>query len=266
MRNYKYYITKFIIALVVTTLYGNWTVAPMSLSYYLEQNNTGTDALWIKNPTDDTLEVKITLQDYIKVNGQDQMRAARTTDRSCAGWLFIHPEEVKILPYQNKDIRIDMTVPKDAYGDYWTMLFVEEVSKPKSNKVQYGKMTLDIKTLLRWGVRIKQHVPGSFNRSGKVTSILFMEEDASRKVELKFLNNSMLIHSRCTGWIEIRDEDGETISKFDIKEFSIYPNDERIFTIEILDELNEGEFSAVGIIDYGGDHLVGGEILFTIEK
>lgn len=266
MRNYRNNIIKVILVFVLTTLNGSWTVAPMSLSYYLEQNTTGTEALWIKNPTDDTLAVKISLQDYLKVNGQDHMKPPRTTDRSCAGWLFIHPEEVEILPYQNKDIRIDMTVPKDAYGDYWSMLFVEQISKPKSNNAKYGKMSLDIKTKFRWGARIKQHVPGSLNRSGKVTSMLFIDNGTKREVELRFLNDSKLIHSRCTGWIEIRDEDGETVSKFDISEFTIYPNDERIFTIEILDELNEGEFSAVGIIDYGGDHLVGGEILFTIEK
>jgi len=264
MRYYKYYILQLVILIHYSVLYSNWTIAPMSISYYLEENSTGTEALWVKNPTDDTLAVKISLQDYIKVNGQDQMRPPRTTERSCAGWLFINPEEVEILPFQSKDIRIDMTVPENAYGDYWTMLFVEQVSKPKSNNAKYGKMSLDIKTKFRWGARIKQHVPGSLSRSGKVTSMSFIDDNDNKKIELKFNNNSKLIHNRCIGWIEIRDEDGEAISKIDIKEFTIYPDDERVFSVDTPVDLKVGEYSAVGIIDYGGDHLVGGEILFNI--
>ena len=52
------------------------------------------------------------------MNGQDHMKPPRTTDRSCAGWLFIHPEEVEILPYQNKDIRIDTYRASGAGGQH----------------------------------------------------------------------------------------------------------------------------------------------------
>jgi len=266
MRINRDYIIKNLVLLTLSVVYSNWTVAPMSLSYYLEENTTGTDALWVKNPTKDTLVVKVTLQDYIKENGQDQMRPPRTIERSCASWLFIHPEVIEVLPFQNKNIRIDMTVPKDAYGDYWTMLFVEELSKPKVNTAQYGKMSLSVHTKYRWGVRIKQHVPGSLKRSGKVTSMSHLTDSTEKKVELRFYNDSKLIHSRCTGWIEIRDEDGETITKIDIEEFTIYPDDEKIFTVNIINQLDKGEYSAVGVVDYGGDHLVGGEIIFVVEN
>lgn len=257
----KYYI----FFLLLCKLYGNWSVAPMSMTYELEANTMGTDYITIKNPsTTDTLTYRIVAKDYIKVNGNDVSKPAMTTDRTCAGWLFISPETGMVLPGQNLPVRVDLTVPEDSYGDYWAMLYIEQVSKPRPQKTQYGKMSLNVYTQFQWGVRVKQHVPGSIEKSGKITSVSFIDNIENNKIEISFLNDSKLINKNCTGWVEIRDEDGDTIYNIPISSFTIYPDDERTFSVNIPSEIKNGEYSAVGILDFGGDHLVGGEILFNI--
>ena len=55
------------------------------------------------------------------------------------------------------------------------MLYIEQVSKPRPQKTQYGKMSLNVYTQFQWGVRVKQHVPGSIEKSGKITSVSFID-------------------------------------------------------------------------------------------
>jgi hypothetical protein len=67
--------------------------------------------------------------------------------------------------------------------------------------------------------------------------------------------------------MEIKDIRGKTVKKISIPPFPILPGFKRV--LEIKDKegtsLPPGIYQALGIIDYGGESLVAGQVVFRIQ-
>ena len=68
------------------------------------------------------------------------------------------------------------------------------------------------------------------------------------------------------GYMEVRDEQGEAILRYDFPVgHSVYPRALRIFSHTFEDvDMPAGKYMILCVIDFGGDHLVGGQYMATV--
>ena len=265
-------LTLIILILIVLSLTkkveASFTVAPMRFEFQIEEDQSSTGSMIIRNNSEDTLAVKIYIKDYLRrSDGSESELEPGTISRSCSQWLSISPMNIELEPGETKEARISMSVPLDAEGTYWSMVYVEQFSKPTPRGGEINGYSFNINVYPRWGIRILESVSGTEKIEGQIANLLINNEDESKQMvaEIGFENTGNVI-LKCEGYLDIRDVTGETIEKIEFENFSTYPENTRIIKTEIPQTLKPGEYSALAVIDYGGDYLVAGEAFFEISS
>lgn len=246
----------------------SFTVTPMRIEFQIEQGQSGTSSLLIRNVSEKPLSVKLYLKDFVfRPDGSEAELDPGSVSRSCSDWLAISPSVMELEPDEHKNARVSLTIPEDAAGTYWVMLYVEQSSKPTPREAQGGGYSFEINVYPRWAIRIFESVPGTEEKEGQISDLTVTRESEEQPltafVEFENTCNSEL---RCKGWIEIRDESGETVEKIEFEDFSVYPESKRINKAEIPKSLKPGEYSVLAVVDYGGEFLVAGDAFFEITK
>jgi len=250
---------------LTASLVAQFTVSPMALEYFLEQGESGTSILQAKNNKSSPIELSVYIKDKAFINGKEAESEPGTFERSCAEWLFFTPKKITLDPGEVQEIRIKIEVPDTAKGMYWSSLFVEEISTPsniQTRKIKGSMVSFGVS--MRVGVLITQSVPGTIVKEGKVSEIYFEQQDSTANINFNYWNAGNAI-TFCNAWVEFRDIEGQTITKIDYGEFKSYPTQLHQIMVQIPNNLPAGEYSALGIIDFGGAQLVAGEVLFEYQ-
>jgi hypothetical protein len=226
--------------------------------------------LLIANKADAPLTVRMYLVDSrFDRDGKEENLEPATLERSCAPWVGLEENVIDLAPSETRRIAITMSVPPDSRGSYWSKLFIEEISSPQVTSTVQGERTYNIFMKQRVGVRIYQDVPGTTAPDLVVTNVVAAaphdtDEEPSVFVEVSNLGNSIL---RCMGEVELRDAHGaiaEKIPMGSLGRFVIFPDGARRLAVRPTEPLGPGTYTALAIIDFGGDHLVAGDALLEI--
>ena len=250
---------------LTTCLFSQFLVNPMGLEYSLEQGQSGTNILIARNTKNSPIELSAYIKDKAFINGKEAETDPGGFERSCADWIFFTPKKFKLDPGETREIRLNIDVPDSALGTYWASLFVEEISAPSNSQTRNVKGSLiTFGVSMRIGILITQSIPGTVIKNGKVTDIGYIEQDSTSNINFNFLNSGNGI-TFCDSWVEFRDINGETVSKVDFGTFKSYPTQIHNIMVPIPKNLPTGEYSALGIVDFGGSQLVAGEVLFEYQ-
>lgn len=269
-------ITIFVFLIGTTDIQAEYSVAPLRFEFQTEAGKIGSGVITIRNPEEKPVSVKLYARDFlISPDGSESELEAGSIPRSCAEWLTISPTEVDLAAGSTIKVRVNVDVPLDAKGNFWAMIFVEETSKPKAveRKVRGRNIgetySFQVNVKQRWGVRVYEDVPGTETFSAEITgmNVIQAQEDQPFKIAVEFSNsgNTLL---RCTGHVEIRDENGVTVQDVQLGKsqiFTVFPESNRHLLAEIVTQLLPGTYIALAIIDFGYDDLAGGELEFAIE-
>ena len=248
-----------------TCLLAQFTVSPMAVEYYLEQGESGASILQVKNNKSSPIELSAYIKDKAFINGKEAEAEPGTFERSCGEWIFFTPKKIKLDPGEVQEIRMKIEVPDTVKGMYWSSLFVEETSTPSNTQTRKVKgSVISFGVSMRVGVLITQSVPGTTVKEGKVSEISFEQQDSTSNINFNYWNTGNAI-THCKSWIEFRDMEGQTITKIDSGEFKSYPMQLHEIMVQVPNSLPTGEYSALGIVDFGGSQLVAGEVLFEYQ-
>jgi len=181
---------------------------------------------------------------------------------SAANWIKFSPERLYLGPQKTEEVRVEVNVPEDnkPSGSYWSMLFVEE--EPTVTKMESGQTGVNI--ILRYGITVFVTFKDTEIIDGAITNmkILTAEEDKFF-FEITFENRgNILLHPK--GYLEIRDEEGETIKKINVNQFSILPGHSEISKVFAEKPKNVGQYTGLAVLHFGGDYLVAGELVFKV--
>jgi hypothetical protein len=256
--------------LLATQAWGGFSVAPLRFEFDLEKGRTGTASIRVSNNGEEPVSVKVYQKDFmVDPINQDIILAPGKCKRGCAEWLIISPSNLDLGPKERKNVRITLTVPEDARGTYWAIIFVEQSSKPTPIRKLKGGYSFQINVKPRWLVRIHENVPGTGEKKGQVTDISVTPQAAESplKIAVEFENTGNML-LRCNGYVEIRDEGGNEVETIQIGSkgrFSVYPDGKRLVSGTVSKRLSPGDYIALAIVDYGGEELVAGELEFQVK-
>ena len=261
----------FTILFVSTTLSGiSFTVVPMKFKLNASPGDTLTNSITVHNSVGDSLTLDIYLRDILfNVDGDGREIEPGNMERGMAEWIVFTPREIDFTGVGSQNIRFTIKVPESiSSGDYWANFYVEPTGKSRSSVTTEAKgRKFTLYTVTRYKISLRLRVKGEVIKQGEITDVVFYPNatDTSLIVNTTFENTGDII-LRCNGRIEIRDEMGEAVKTIGLVGFSTFPECKRIVRTEIPKTLKPGEYSALVVIDFGGEHLVAGEAFFEISE
>jgi len=217
----------------------------------------------VMNVGDEPSRVKISQGDWNEdLYNRDRYFSPGALERSGANWMMSSPESFSLRPQETKEVRVEVTVPEDnkLSGSYWSLLFVEEESTPtKAENGQTG-----INTIVRYGVKVFVALENTQIMNGAIANMsISTAENNELLFEITFENKgNVLLHPM--GYLEIRNEEGETIKDLNIDRFSVLPEHSEISKMLTEKPKDVGQYTALAVLQFGADYLVAGELVFKV--
>ncbi|MBB63841.1 MAG: hypothetical protein CMO81_02135 [Waddliaceae bacterium] len=258
----------FFILLQNSLLLADFSVTPLLLEFAAEENKPQTLHFTVRNTGKKETEMHLYGRDFLmQENGQEVEYDPKSQERSCAQWMTYAPSENFLLqPGEEQDIRVSMSPEKNASGIFWSKLFVEEAQAPSPISKEEGSHHVQLLIKQRWEVRLHQVFPGTLDKSLAIQDMhIEGKEDRSLDINIAVSNQGSGL-LRCQGALEIKDMEGNALQTLPLGSngrFGLYPKMERKLHLKAK-ALEDGEYVALLVLDYGADQLMAGELEFSI--
>ena len=267
--------TTIILALVFFMLIPRVTEAGVSIIGGLshkkqaEIGETYNGLILIKNIGNAPEEVKVYQNDYrFFFDGTNAFGEPGQDARSNANWLVFSPHRLTIPPNGTAMVNYTIKVPADArlVGSYWSVLMVEGIphTSPESSTAEKGDRKIGITQVLRYAVQMITHIgdTGACELRFIETKLLRDAEERTLQVDIENIGERYLAPVL---WVELYDEQGRYIGKFDGGRLGTFPGTSVRYRID-LSEVPEGNYTAMVASDCGGDYVFGANYTLKCEE
>ena len=204
-------------------------------------------------------EVKIYLEDYMFSAGAgSRFTPARLNKnpRSNSRWIQVRPNRLLLAPGASKTVSYTMTVPKgNLTGTYWSALIIEPVapvSLESSQQKNNGKaVQITIQQISRHAVQIVAQMGNSGNVKLQLKHPVLKKEKAKRSFSLDAYNSGNR-WIKPTVWLDVYNQQGTFIGKFEGEGARVYPNTSATLGVDIS-RLKSGKYKGLFVVDGGNN-------------
>ena len=240
-------------AIVEPAVFGEVSVKPLSVKLTASAGEIDTAKLNIHNRAEVATKVRLRSADWWRTpDGNLQILPPDSRKKSSADWIIFSPSKFELGGNERAEVTLEASVPEGVSGDHWSMVLITE--EPVGQEDKAG-----MQVSVGYAVKILVEDPNNRKKSAKITNIELVSEEPLR-LQINYLNTGAS-YMKTKGTLEIRNLQGETEREVKIKEFPTLPGEKRIINVSIDDEresLDPGQYYAIVIMDYGGDHLIQG--------
>ncbi|HAR64536.1 MAG: hypothetical protein DKM50_09985 [Candidatus Margulisiibacteriota bacterium] len=197
----------------------------------------------VANTGKDTLYFKSYIADWkILPDGSKAFYPAGSTGLSSAPWLSIYPKEFAVEPLGKEKISYIMTVPKNAVGGHYSVIFFETYDKnnTKNNILFSGRI----------GSIIYHQVEGTEKIDANLTDVFVDYKNGKRTVSYMFENmgNIFLLVKPS---LAILNDRGQVAFRESMDKFGVLPGQKIVRTYKVSQKLPDGDYTALITTEYG---------------
>lgn len=230
--------------------------------------DTYKGVIHLSNTGEDPQEVKIYQTDYLFFcDGRNIYGEPGKDPRSNADWITFSPHRCIIPPKGTSEVNYIFEVPDDQTltGTYWSMIMIEGISSssPEAARQEKDKATFGISQVIRYGAQMITQIGDTGTRKLKFLKTRLLKEDKGRILQLDIENIGERL-LRPSLWVDLYDQKGGSIGKFEGEKLGIYPATSVRFRID-LSQVPKGEYKALVVADCGGDDLFGATYTLKFE-
>lgn len=185
-----------------------------------------------------------------------------TQQRSNAGWVELDLSAVQLEGGESASVSFTITVPDDAdlSNSYWSMAMVEN-TPAGGGPVEQG---VQIRSVTRYGVYLvtdmAQRTPVQLDFSAPR---LHKDGDGSSLFSVSIANSGERL-VRPASYLDLYDSAGKHVSRVDNEAVLIFPGS-RVEQDYELGELEPGTYTAIAVVDAGGDDIFGARYTLELE-
>lgn len=211
------------------------------------------------------IHVKVYVQDLVYLpDGSNDFLPLGTTPWSFGDYIKVGPTEFDIPPGKQEQVRYVVSLPKDAKGGRYGVIFFETATPPSDVK-QVGA-TVNV----RLGTILLVTVEGTDIIKAKLTAMTVDAKDKKKPIEVSWtVYNDSNILIRPFGTVKIIDDKKVEVATLDVnkEKAGILPQTNRKFSIQYQDrdKLPKGNYFVQLVLDYGGEALLGAQSSLKIE-
>lgn len=250
MRKYLFVILCLVLYLSSSDTALAFSIEPSRIELSLPAGRQRGKMISIDNSkSDEPLHLKMYVEDVIFLpDGTNDFPAAGSTAWSCAKWVKIIPDEIDIPAGRTQNVRVNVSVPQDAKGGYYAMVFFE------STPTYVDGLGINF----RLGGLLDVSVAKTEIRQAKLASFSFIEP--SRIAVDIFNEGNVLIRPK--GRIKILNSRKRKIGQLDFnpQRLGILPQTLRKFYLDLKEPLSKGDYYLKAEIDVGTKYLLIGQL------
>ncbi len=209
-----------------------------------------------ENPTDEEAKVKLYLEDWVYKpggTGEKTFGPIATTPLSASKWITFSPAEDIIKPFGRLTARYTITVPKDAQGAHFSVLFFETLLGAVTDEEGVNVMVAG-----RIGALYFLHAKGTVNRDGNIKSVDIRAPKGNKPMEIvTTFQNTGNVDVAIGGNFLLMDAAGKIQARGDLNKIYTFPGSTASGTTQWIGRLPKGSYQALLTYDLGkGKSLV----------
>ena len=256
---------------------GGISVAPTKLYFTVKPGQSKTTYITVYNSYVKSYKMEVKFADFeMNKSGKAAYQKENTHDNTLSKWISFSPTFFEVKPGQKQKIAVTLTIPDspEAYRAKWGTVFINQAMERQTIDAEAGDKTIAMGVIptFSFGIFVYQNPPNAVINKVDITSfnktiIPKDKPDAKDKtfLTLKTKNVGDGI-SFSTAYAELTELKTGKKTKIGKKTFTILPDHEREFVFELPPNLDKGDYSVLGVLDFGSKtELEAAEMQLKIE-
>lgn len=237
------------------------SVSPAHFHLSLKPGETKTHEITITNDTKTSKKFKVSALDFdMNGKGKSSFLPTGTGKYSLSKWMSISPSFIEVKAGQKKAVKFTVEVPDDESGNYaaWSVIMIEQeeprntIEPPKKGE---GTVALGVIPTFAFGVFVYQNPPNVSDNSVEIINFTMEEKDNGKIVKIEAENTGNGI-AYCTSYIDLTNLTTGKQQRLLVKRFTIVPELIRDFAFKLPEDLDKGQYLAVGVLDFEGSEEI----------
>lgn len=183
----------------------------------LSPGETVSGEIVAENPTNETLQARIYVEDWVYVpggKGEKEFRPAGTESKSASRWITFTPTEDTLKPFGRSVVRYTLRVPESGVsGAHYSVLFFETIIG--TTKDEQG---VDIVVTGRIGALFYVRIKGTVEEKGQVMTADVKAPEGNKPLEIfTTFENSGNVDITVGGNFLVMDAEGKIAARGDVE-------------------------------------------------
>lgn len=247
-----------------TCLAMKMNIDPARAEVVVQPGEEKTGVVTVLNYDEETpIHVKAYVQDLVYLpDGSNDFLPIGSTPWSLGDSIKIGPTEFNIPAGEQEQVRYIISLPKDARGGRYGVIFFETAAPPSQFKEVGATVNVRLGTILL------VTLDGTTFIKSKLTGLSVNAKEKDKPIDISWtVYNDSNILIRPFGTVKIIDDKKMGVAALDVnkEKAGILPQTNRRFSIQYDKKLLKGNYFAQVVLDYGGDALLGAQSSFKIE-
>ena len=256
--------------LEVSSAAGLVVLGPLTRQLTLQPGEISEGEILLRNLSDSPQTVRLYQTDFLAyVGGSRLYPTPGSITRSNPSWIVVTPQQLVVAPKEVASVYYVVQAPmdEDLAGTYWSMLMVEPVPEAALEpppEAEEGTIALfRIAPMVRYGIRMATHIGQTGQRMMKFADKQLLVEEDKRVLQLD-LENIGQRYLRLLVWVELYDEEGASVGRFEGGRRGMYPGCSTRFQMD-LSQVTPGNYKALVVADNGDEYVFGARYDLEIE-
>ncbi len=221
----------------------------------------------VENNGNDPAVVKVYLEDWVyKVqDGGKEFMPKGTSPLSCSNWITFYPADFTVPVGGTQMVRYTVTVPKDAKGGYYSVMFFETGGGELEKLDEQGN-TMTVKVLNRLGALFYVEPEGTIQKTAELEGLEISQNLNRLKVSAHLVNTGNT-DVAANGTFNIMDFQGYVYARGAFEDVYTLPKDKVTLNATVPStNLKAGDYDMLITLDFqNGGNLIK-EAKFSVES
>ena len=222
----------------------------------LSPGETYSGEIIAENPGDEEVKAKLYLEDWAYSpggTGEKKFTPVASTPLSASKWITFNPTEEVIKPFGRITARYTVTVPQEARGAYYSVLFFETLLGTATDEEGVNVLVAG-----RIGALFFVQVKGTVDRKGEIKSLELKAPEGNKPLEISTtFQNSGNVDIALGGNFLIMDAAGKVQGRGDLNKLYTFPGSAETGSTQWVGRLPKGSYQVLLTYDLGkGKNLV----------
>ncbi len=227
----------------------------------LAPGETYTGEITAENPDNEEINVRVYAEDWIYADGgtgEKKFSPAGTQPLSASNWINFNNQANTIKPYGRMTAHYTVTVPQDATGTHYAVLFFE--TQLGVSKNEEGA---NVQVAGRIGALFFVQVKGTVTRSGEIKGVKIAAPQGNQPMEIETIfQNTGNVDIALGGNFLIMNDEGKVLGRGDLNTIYTFPGVSETRKTQWVGKLPKGTHQMVLTYDMGlGKSIVKEEVL-----
>ncbi|MCX7955242.1 MAG: DUF916 domain-containing protein [Bacteroidales bacterium] len=246
------------------------SVSPSSMHLRITPGKSETKEIKVKNFTKKTYKFQVGFTDFL-MNEQGKPIAPdkNKCDYCLSKYIGVSPQTFELKPGEEIKVKLNISIPDSeyAYHAMWTIVTIDQVVEREKLDIQPlpNRLAMGVIPSFGFGVYVYQNPPNVKTNKIEIKKFVFTQKEGKSYFEIDVKNIGDGI-TYCMSYISLTNLNTGEQKRVNVKKFTILPQFQRVFKIEVPGNLLPGKYTAVAVIDFGSDEeMVAAEATFEVK-